>query len=297
MVGKFGRLVGNSVFMLGLILSLFLPTNTAHAERFEMAGNIPQAYNINSVKYFTNAGFTVGLYSFSDNTIDEIPLTGFLIKDRFFFINEPIASCFGDIHYGLTDRYFLMDGFAYGASHNRTMHLLGYSGDSIQLYDTIHQGFVGENSMDFQSARTDKNIYGYVDNPNPASWMEIRDVDGDGRLEIKVGISVWEHLAFPNFELYFEIKNDRLRVDFNPSLYKKLYDEIGKSGEKSPAYYVYGVLAGLLDLDKLRLESRNNKDLSSFVKLLEERHMWDKAFHEFAGDRPRLTLFNTAYRR
>lgn len=300
----------NAWMVVGLITVIFftmllLPGRFAGAEGFRVtAGNgsvSPEPYFSEPPDLIPEAGFEVGLFRYVNAEDDEVPLSGFLMKDRFFYIKEDASSCFGDINYGTDGRYFVMDGFAYGASHNRTMHLLEYTKDSIRLLDSISQPYVDGIPMDFMTARQGIQPYGFVDQAVYSSnRTEIKDVDGDGRPEIRAGISMRFDLGPHQYELYFEIDGDRLKVDLNPALYKPLYDKVRSKKEgkpRKPAYYVYGYLAGELGLEEIKAEIAGDRELPGITRLLERTHEWDKAFHGSVREKPQLWSFDIRERR
>lgn len=302
----------NGYMVVGLIMVIFfamflLPVRPVGAEGFKVAAGIgsssPETYFSEPPYRIPEAGFEVGLFRYVNAQADEVPLSGFLIKDTFFYIKEDASSCFGDINYGMDGRYFVVDGFAYGASHNRTMHLLEHTRDSIRLLDSINQPYVDRIPMDFMTARQGAQPYGFVDEGvSSPNWTDVKDMDGDGRPEIRVGISACDDcdLDFPHFELYFEIDKDRLKVDLNPVLYMPLYDKlrIEETGtSRKPAYYVYGFLAGELSLEEIKTESAGDEKLLYFARLLQRSGKWDKAFHDSLREKPELRLYNAQKRR
>ncbi|MBI5827675.1 MAG: hypothetical protein HZB22_08110 [Deltaproteobacteria bacterium] len=126
--------------------------------------------------------------------------------------------------------------------------------------------------------------------------MEIKDVDSDGNPEIKLSIYIYDEY---DFDLYIHIKDDKLRVNLNPALYKPLFEAEKKrdgSGKRTDAYYIYGFLSGALRLDEIRAEVRladakvrseeaevrpEDEQYGKVIPLLERRDKWDDAFHYF----------------
>ncbi|MEK7679530.1 MAG: hypothetical protein AAB356_05000, partial [Deltaproteobacteria bacterium] len=101
-------------------------------------------------------------------------------------------------------------------------------------------------------------------------------------------------------ELYLEIKDNRLSVDFNPMLYKPLFEKEKRKklrkGRRN-AYYVYGFLAGEWGLDKVKAEINSKGEAykgqyKSLIKMLENQKNWDAEFHsEYYEEKPVLMKY------
>jgi hypothetical protein len=245
---------------------------------------------------------------------EETLKAGLLIKDKIYYVESDkyahvqakswleYTGTFdpgGGTNFGIFKDYFVMDAYSIGASHNRKMFLFRFNEDTAQLLDVIVEAYVNNIGMDFISAyeKTDKilavgeipRIFKYTN----VSWINIKDIDGDGKPEFKIVIRE------KRFELYFEIANDRLQVDLNPDLYKPLFEseKLKKTKRKSDAYYIYGFLAKELDLKKIKsmLEGTGKKQSEQYgrvVHLLERYKKWDSAFHDYLGEKPILKQYS-----
>lgn len=193
----------------------------------------------------------------------------------------------GDCNFGVYKDYFLMDCFSFGASHNRLMYLFRFKGKKVELLDFIREAYVGKEGdsadLDFMSVSNGKRR----EMPSTPIWTKVQDVDNDGNAEVKIRI-------LPNGtpELYLEIKDDRIRVDFNPALYKPLFvrERSKKQKKKTDAYYIYGFLAGKLKLEDVvaMLKSADAEQRGRVIALLKNRDVWDAAFHNDYGEKPVL---------
>lgn len=187
----------------------------------------------------------------------------------------------GDCNFGVYKDRFLMDCSSFGASHNRMMYLFRLGKDSVELLDMLKEASVGRRTplMDFYSVVPEAHKPGFnrVFYRLPL-WMEIKDMDGNGDPEIKLSIIIYDEY---DFDLYIELKDNRLRVNLTPALYKPLFEaEKEKNGKRTDAYYVYGCLSGALRLDEIKAEVRHEEGrYRKIIPLLERRDEWDGAFH------------------
>ncbi|MEW6620492.1 MAG: hypothetical protein AB1422_14345 [bacterium] len=262
----------------------------------------------------TNTKAGVFTYVIDEVKADETSKAGFLIKDKIYYVESDryahiqpknwleYTGTFdpgGDPNFGIFEDYFVMDAYSIGASHNRKMFLFRFNEDTVQLLDVIVEAYVNNIEMDFISAyeETDKvapiGKIPHLFKDTCVSWINIKDVDRDGNPEFKVVIRE------KRFELYFEIANDRLQVDFNPDLYAPLFEreKLKKTKRKSDAYYIYGFLANELDLKKIKamMEGTCKKPYEQYgrvVALLEGHKEWDSAFHNYLGENPILKQCN-----
>lgn len=193
----------------------------------------------------------------------------------------------GDTNYGIYGSYLVMDSWAYQSvsGHNRRMFLFKYGKDTVELLDVLH------GSMDFSSVGEDR-IY---ETKEGMYWMEIKDFDNDGNPEIKA-------INAPRraFVFFLEIKDDRLRVDFNPALYEPLFKaqklKNRSRKKKNNAYYIYGFFAGALTLDNIKAAIRKNGEINKgqynyVVAIIEGRDTWDREYHERDKTQPTLLRY------
>lgn len=193
----------------------------------------------------------------------------------------------GDTNYGVYRRYLVIDSFALGSSHNRMMFLFKYGQDSVELLDVF------DPSMSYSSAEVERRP---IRQETVAEVMiDLRDFDNDGNPEMKL-TTVPEYLTDENyeyvpFEFFIEIKDERLHMDFNPALYKPLFESHKRqnpSKKKKDAYYISGFFAGAMTLDNVKNAIRKNGEIyegqfNRIVGLLGKSDTWDNEFHNFYG--------------
>lgn len=239
---------------------------------------------------------------------EETCKAGLLFDDALYYVES--SDIGGDTNFGVYKDYFLMDSFAYGASHNRTMFLFRYDKTSAQLLDVIGNASIAHDLLDFTSAYTGYGDmkYGYLGDALKGSmWMKLGDFDHDDNPEIEIVI-FREDYDETVFDLFFEIKDDRLSLDLNPALYRPLFEKERKKAKgkrfKPDAYYIYGFLAGEFTLDRVKamlkdelgvaettrifMEEYNVKydQYKGVVPLLESRDKWNYKFHHGRGGKP-----------
>jgi hypothetical protein len=222
----------------------------------------------------------VGAYSYVLSNGEEVPELGFLIdNDQFYYVKEESVACsHSDAHYGVFDQFFLVDGYAYGASHNRTMYLFKYTTHSVVLLDIVSQAYVNTVGMDFATAYSGEKKYGFLGHNLPPMWTPISDIDKDGHPEINLIILFGEEA----FELYMEIVNEKLKVDLNPNIYKPLYEKdkiTYKNDIKSIPYFFYGFLSKNITLSQIKKAMESGEIPNWAVVLIENTGKWNAAFH------------------
>lgn len=234
-----------------------------------------------------------GLYRYYFDDGSSTGKIGFLIdKERFFFLESRRQGkeqgtiwqygLAGDVTYGIYKNYFLLEASAGGTTRNSILFLFRYDKNGVQFLDQIERTY-----FDFISAGKQTE-----DNDNPWEqggpvWMDIKDTDGDGRPEIKLIIS--SSFKFrPYFNLYLEIRGDRLKVDFNPNLYKPLFEQerhkFQKTKKISDQYYIYGFLAKELSLDKIKKRTLQADRETLISSLIQDILKLDEVFHEGLQD-------------
>lgn len=192
----------------------------------------------------------------------------------------------GETHFGIYKDYLVMDSWAFGASHNRKLFLFRLGKNTVELLDVLVNAFperFEDLVWDFMTAYARK----YPENYEGPFWTDIGDLDGDGYPEVKISILRMEYEGNIDyderiFDIYLEIRNEKLHVDLNPVLYKPLFIKekarYARRRKKSDAYYVYGFLSGELSLDKIRELLKGKVQYKSVVPVLEQRANWDLAF-------------------
>ncbi|TAN59690.1 hypothetical protein EPN18_09965 [bacterium] len=239
---------------------------------------------------------------------DETCKAGLLFDDALYYVDYPDPG--GDTNFGVYKDYFLMDSFAYMASHNRTMYLFRYGKESARLLDQIGVAAPAKGVwLDFMSVSILANKPGYKRSFDKSPvWMDIADIDHDGRPELAISIVRGPYWTYYDrkFNLFIEIKDERLRLDLNPALYRPLFEKERKKAKgkrfKPDAYYIYGFLAGEFTLDKVKAllkdelyvaeakrdfkkhDAEYYDQYESVVPLLESRDKWDYKFHYHGGE-------------
>ena len=89
-------------------------------------------------------------------------------------------------------------------------------------------------------------------------------------------------------------------MDFNPKLYKPLFQQIERESrnkkQKPDAYYAYGLLSGKLSLEKIQTMLAGKEKSSGkepyIVKILKKRDQWDAELHRHDKNKPVLIRHN-----
>ena len=167
----------------------------------------------------TQMTFASYAYLTPDDEIEE-PRYGFLLDDgRFYYVHESAASE-GDAQYALFNGYFIVDGFAWGASHNRSMYLFRYDMDSVSLLDMIGEAdFV----LDFMSDYPGEPAYGHpltVGMKDTPVWV-IKDTDSHGNPLIKLKVTP-DQSDPALFDYIFDLALQMVRGNRDPEVMKPL---------------------------------------------------------------------------
>lgn len=229
----------------------------------------------------------VGSYEYIADNGKEVGRLGFLIDNkRFYYVkSDEYNLCGGGFNYSVYNGYLIVDssGYCSAVGANHLMFLFKYDKNTVHLLDVIGQAYIGTYGMDF-SLKGDEKRGKY--------WRkDIKDIDQDGKPEIGLRVIIGHH-SEPPFMLYLEIANDYVQVDFNPELYKPLFEEENKK-TKSIRYYIYGFLSKKIELQKIKsiLKADKNK-YQLIVSLLENIENWDAAFHNVNGEKFVLMQYN-----
>jgi len=243
------------------------------------------------------------------------PKYGFLFDDgRLFYVDEVGASD-GDAHYALSDGYFVVDGFAHDSTgHDRSMYLFRYGKDSVSLLDIIGGEFATRYRFEFRSNYPGKPAYGHeitLESTDTPVWV-IKDRDSRGNPLIRVKLyhdpfvsALYDFYKkkgldpneFEELHLYVKIVTPeaggapaqrvaRLQVALDHEIYKPLFDrvrQVRKAGIRPVGYYVYGFLAGQIDLAHIKAELADNKLRRYVVDMLEGAGSWDAVAHYRLG--------------
>ena len=236
---------------------------------------------------------------------------------------DEVAASDGDARYALGDGYFIVDGYAFTASHDRSMYLFAYGKDCTRLLDMIGDDFVAKRGFEFVSNYPGKPAYGeeitegYQHTP---VWV-IKEKDGRGNPPIRIRLyhdpfsnDLYDFYAnkgldpekFEELHLYVKVETPEgggrvlakaghgkraahLRVAIDPEIYRPLFDgvrEVRQAGVRPAGYYVYGFLSGQLDLPRIKAELADNKLRHYVVDFLEDVGNWDAAAHDRSEEQP-----------
>ncbi len=235
-----------------------------------------------------------GLYRYDTDDGGSTGKIGFLFnKEKFYFLqsnrSDPVEGQYGlsgDVTYGIYKNYFLLEASAGGTTRNSYLFLFKYDKNGVRFLDVITKAVMSNHEiMDFISItmQIGKDGYPSWESGSPV-WMVIKDIDNDGRPEIKLLTSV----AFKfegYFHLFLEVRNDRLKVDFNPNLYKPFFEQEKRKSKvktKGDQYYIYGFLSKELSLTEIKHMLK--PDRQSLIGFIENIKNMDEAFHELVMD-------------
>jgi len=264
----------------------------------------------------THMTFAAYAYIVKDDNLPE-PRYGFLLDDgRFYYIDE-LDEPVDEPRYGLTDDYFVVDGYAFMSSHRTSMYLFKHGKDSVELCDVVEDPYIAHHLFVFTSDYPGEPAYGHestVDGTDKTPVWLVRDTDGRSRPLIRIRLyldpndpdldAFYEKEAldlnkYEEFHLYLKVvapkgRSPRLRVARDPEIYKPLFDslkEAGEHGVRPVAYYIYGFLAGRLDLPRIKAELPDNKVRKYIVGVLNNVGKWDAAFHDRSQPIPKIVEY------
>jgi hypothetical protein len=245
---------------------------------------------------------------------------GFFLDDgRFFYVDEVDASD-GEAQYALAGDYFVVDGYAFASTgHGRTMYLFRHGRDWVDLLDMIGDRFTAHYGFEFKSDYPGKPAYGEEITMNyehtPVWAINERDNRGNPLIKIRLypdpsSYELYEFYTsrgidadeYEKFHLYLKIEvlgngmrsktgavqvAARLQVARDPEIYRPLFDKVRnvqKDGIRPAAYYVYGLLAGQIELSLIKADLKGDKLRQGIVDMLENVDKWDEAAHYRYGE-------------
>lgn len=278
-------------------ISLFFIT-TAHSDGFELTQTrsgyelIPRAPGITLPGTNMRAGNFQ--YVYDDPLMGAGSKAGILIDGKTLYYvesdgeNKGVFDITEKCTFGIYQPYLVMDDAccATTSGNNDVMFLFRYDKGTVTLLDALKVSY--KYGFDFMSV-TDRERK--INDDDKPFWTEVKDIDNDGRPEIKIRV-----LKLGYFFLYLEIIDERLKVDFNPALYRPLFEReakiIGKKG-RTRAYYIYGFLAKKFSMEDLKkiFKNKDTERYGPIINLLKNVDHWDAAFHEYRNDRPVLKKY------
>jgi hypothetical protein len=207
---------------------------------------------------------------------EEARTSGVLVNSEVIYYpggNDWANDSANEMNFGFYGNYLVMDSWPIGAHHGRRMFLYRLGDNNVELLDTVGQSYSAFDFMTLSKSdvRSGEHSVGLVD---------VTDIDHDNNPELKLKI-YWDYI----FTLYLEIKDDRLKIDLNPELYRPLFarERRIRPNKKTSAYYIYGFLSGELRLEEIKKtiarDKRHRERYMEIVTLLEKADKWDEALH------------------
>jgi len=246
------------------------------------------------------------------------PVAGFLVDHTRFYYVDDLNAPVDDPRYGVVADYFIVQGNPPGASgtgHAHSMYLFQYDKNSVRLCDAIEDPYIGRHAFGFVSDYPGKPAYGHesttIQQTDKTPVWLIRERDTRNNPLIKVHL--YQVFLDPGLEEFYEEKGldldqyhafdlwlkivtpkgrrPRLQVDLDPETYGPAFEStknVSKNGVRPAGYYVYGFLAGRLDLASIRAELADVKGRGYIVDILRNTRTWDAAFHNSSGPFPKV---------
>lgn len=241
-----------------------------------------------------------GLYKYIPGDGGFTGKIGFLIDEKKFLflqsnrsgIKEGEYGLAGNITYGIYKDYLLMDVSSGGTDRNGMLFLFRFSKNEIHFLDVISKGSVAGELLGFvtnvKEEKYEKSKYGpfedkfyWIWEMRSPVWMQINDVN-NGIATIDIVIS--KAFKFkPYFKLFLQIKDNKLKISFDPNLYKPLFEREEKltalKKNKRDQYYIYGYLSKQLRLDEIEKMLESKPKYKNLICLLREMGNVDGALH------------------
>lgn len=278
-----------------LFIFFVLCCHAANAEGFKLiatqAGYVPELKTGGRAGFpLPGSSFQVGTYAYylDDGAGAALGKVGFFDGTDLYYLEStrtnPLEGQYGlagDEIYVIYKNYLVMDVSMGGTTRNGELFLFKFDETSVEFLDSISVAYVNRWKLDLMI-----EFEGFTKDPyDPGfpAFARAEDVDHDGNPEIKV-IMASGFKFFPQFTLYFSIVEDRLRINFNPILYAKLFEEESRRvgfGEKTDAYYAYGVLSHKLTVDDVKKKIQSdNKGRFNSLNIFTAVDKWDAVFHD-----------------
>jgi hypothetical protein len=237
----------------------------------------------------------VGLFRYINKEGDDDDKIGFLFgNNRFFFVDQQ-GGCYRGLSYTLYKNYLLIDGDCHG--HFAEMYLFKYDKNTVRLLDFIGSPMVfyiasPADKIPFPSKRRNPPVWVINDAENiklgfdkstlpQCFYFENDNTDEAIKKRNKKYGQECEHF-FDEMVLYLKISDDRLRINYDPKLYNRLFKNIQtkyKGKPKSFSYYYYGYLAKKLKLDEIKSRSLDSQIQTDTIDWFKDVYQWDFDFH------------------
>ncbi|MBI5888138.1 MAG: hypothetical protein HZB82_05430 [Deltaproteobacteria bacterium] len=284
--------------LLFIATTALLITSTAYSDGFELTQTktgyelIPRAPGIALPGTNMRAGNFQ--YDYDDPLMGAGSKAGILVDNKTLYYvesdgkNKGVFDITEECTFGIYHPYLVMDGAccATTSGNNDVMFLFRYDKGTVTLLDVLKVSY--KYGFDFMSVTTGERK---INGDSKPLWTKTKDLDNDGRPEIKIRV-----LELGYFFLYLEIRDEQLKVDFNPALYLPLFEReakiMGKKG-RTRAYYIYGFLAKKFSIEDLMnmFKNKDKKRYGPVVDELKNVDRWDAAFHEYRNDKPVLKKY------
>lgn len=185
--------------------------------------------------------------------------------DRAEFDIADVLSISNDID----TRYLIVSGSAGASGGNIKTFLFCRSGRNVSLCDVIGSAYPGGIQIELTPKRR-----------NSGHLEVLRDLNGDGTIDIEFWAFASGIDRAPNFTLLFSIVDNRLRFNRDPKFYRGLLNAKGQSRRplSRQEERIYGVLAGESESSASVSKPKVSVD-RELEKLLKSVAEWDEAFH------------------
>lgn len=188
-----------------------------------------------------------------------------------------------DIDHGIFKNFLIIRGFEGATGYNAWLFLFKIDKNQIQLIDVLHSEYIDHLGFDFfldlqeegklsgikrRDKYDDKNVF-----------YPLRDRDANGNPEIKL------FFVDLNFDLFIEASQDGLKIDLNPKLYKKLFEESKSKAKKNlqvlRKYLIYGYITGMVDRNEITrsLKKKSKDDYEEVLKIIDSLDKLNKVLH------------------
>ncbi len=298
------------IFVILCISLLIVPFSHAENKIKKVRVTTPEGFVLNKVgshyvpvekdyKSFLLPGthIRVGLFSYNKEGFN-IGRIGFLLgKNQFFFVDDDqgAGGCYEGLSYTVYKDYLLIDGDCNG--HIAKMYLFKYYKNKVRLLDFIMSPMVfyiasPADKIPFPSKRRNPPVWVINDAENiklgfdkstlpQCFYFENDNTDEAIKKRNKKYGQECEHF-FDEMVLYLKISDDRIRINYYPELYNRLFKHIQTKYKGKPkpfSYYYYGYLAKKLKLDEIKSRSLDSQIQTDTIDWFKDVYQWDFDFH------------------
>jgi hypothetical protein len=237
-----------------------------------------------------------GVFTYIDSDDFETGRIGFLIgNNKFFFVQGRDCAC-NPVTFAVYKNYLLIDGGALGSAggHSTHMCLFKYDKNSVKLLDTIGSHYdLRASYPGMNTGVKRKGPPSIRESMNTKLWilkdpkeLKVKFTNGLPSCTSNPTKECWDFFySDGDIELYIKISEDRLHIDYNPELYEPIFEKLQnkyQGKDKSCLYYVYGYLAGKMDLKKVKELLAKSEFRSGVVEFLQRQDIkkWDSKLRD-----------------